>query len=275
MTDDEVTQEIIDGFFAEYDRRIVSSPDPEYAARLQAYEPRLRELAAADPDGFAQEVMRLLNEMLGEQDEDAELQLPGGQMTDKGPRRQGVKLPATATEREAAQTIHDMLITGAQRVGERFTRPDDDWDPVWAVNDGKGHGTLLTPSRMEGPRDKVRMTAAVAAYARKVGAVAIGHLNSSWLVIAEGISEARMREIHAQMDANHGSTDGIPERREGLMVAVYTAGSYRHHLAFIQRDGEHPPTLGPFELFGDSGRDGFTAEGRMMDPLQESLRRLG
>jgi hypothetical protein len=188
-----------------------------------------------------------------------------------------MKVPATKTEREAAEVIHDLLVTGAGQVGAKFTEPDDDWDPIWAVTDGQGRATLLVPDRMVSPDDKVRMTNAVATYARKVGAVAIGHLNSSWLVDGSdgSISETRMRAIHAQMEAHHGSTEGIAERREALMVAVYTAGGYQHHMAFIQRHDAEPPALGPWVLFGSSDREREGAEGRMMTPLQESLRRLG
>ncbi len=185
-----------------------------------------------------------------------------------------MRVPATATEREAAEVIYGVLSSGAQEVGATFTEPDDDWEPVWMVNDGKGHGTVLAPDRMEGASGKTAMTHAVAYFARKVGAVAIGHLTSSWIVEHKDVSAERMREVREQMDANDGSTEGIPERREVLLVAVYTAGGFKHRLASIERhDG--PPTLGPWEVFADSEREGLSIDGRMATPLQESLRRLG
>jgi hypothetical protein len=59
-------------------------------------------------------------------------------------RRHGIKVPPSASEREAIDVAWDVLSLGARRVGERLTRPDDDWDPQFLII-AKHHGTLITP----------------------------------------------------------------------------------------------------------------------------------
>ncbi len=59
------------------------------------------------------------------------------------------------------------------------------------------------------------------------------------------------------------------------MVAVYSASESRQYSAPIVRDGEHPPTLGEFELVGSTAHDMSRIEGAMVDPLIAALKRVG
>jgi len=190
-----------------------------------------------------------------------------------GPRRMGIKLPESESERDAVDAVYGCLTTGSEEVGRGFTESDDDWSPMWLVATAAGQGTIITPVEMLDQADKIAITEYVARFARKVGAVAVGHLNSSWLVATEDVGEARMKEIDAQMKAQYGSTEGIPERREILMLIIYTATSWRQYHASIERhDG--PPTLAPWVLMGSSDKS-WNLTGTMSDPIRESLRRMG
>jgi hypothetical protein len=184
--------------------------------------------------------------------------------------RRGIRIPPSETEAEALQNALTSLENGARGVAKNFTRPDDDWRPVWLVVTADGHGTFLAPVSITGGRDKRAITARVAEFARSRGAVAIAHLHSSWVVTRSDVSEERHREIERHMDTHDGSTEGIPERREALLIAGYTATLVRIGMATITRHPDRPPTLGSIE-FGEPDE----WRGRMAEPLAEALRRIG
>jgi len=194
-------------------------------------------------------------------------------------RREGIKVPPTEGEAGAVLAAYKLLTEGALRVQQRFTKPDDDWWPIWLTLT-RTQGTILTPERFA-PQDKQPTVAAVARWARRVGAVCVGHLHSSWTVIADQhggrIPVERMQAIHRQMVAQHGSTVGIPERMEVVMVALHTASGSAMHVADIERHAGAPPTLAPFRLLVDEHREGDDSgmEGVMIDPLREAVWRRG
>lgn len=95
-------------------------------------------------------------------------------------QRRGIRVPRTETE--AADVARDALATGARRTSESFTEPDEDWAPMWFVVTSE-HGTLIA-----GDAHKHDMARYVAGFARRVGAVAIGHLHSSWYVDQSTVS---------------------------------------------------------------------------------------
>lgn len=180
-------------------------------------------------------------------------------------RRIGIKVPPTKSEREAHETVRHVLERGALAAEGNFTKPKDDWDPVWLVLTST-QGTMLFP----GPDvEKYDMVEAVGALARRWSAMAIGHLHSSWMVVGP--------ELARRAFDQHGSTEGIEERFEVLLLATYTAGNARHYTARIQRSDDAPPTLDPFELMFDTAtvKDGMNVTGAMVDPLMEALERVG
>lgn len=188
-------------------------------------------------------------------------------------KRRGVTIPPTASEVESAEVAFDVLRKGSVQVGQRFTKPDDDWSPIWLVLTPT-QGTTMTPESMRDNAEKNRMVDTVAAYAQRVGAVAIGHLNSSWQIPPGKVSDERMDEIVAWMNSHGGSTEGVPEREEIVLIAVYTATTYWMYTALITRHENAPPTLGSYELMHTSSDKGDLS-GRMVDPLRDALRRYG
>jgi hypothetical protein len=179
---------------------------------------------------------------------------------------QRIKLPRSRSEAEAASIVYRTMDRGARAVATQFTEPDDDWDPVWLAAT-QTYGVILAP----GDIDKLDMVESVAVIARKMGAVAVGHVHSSWAVLADDVGEQRMREIQQHMETHDGSTEGLPERTEVVMLAVHTASRSNIRLAPIQRTTTAPPTLGPWRTFPSGG--GVT--GAMVDPLRRALHRLG
>jgi hypothetical protein len=188
-------------------------------------------------------------------------------------RREGIRVPRTESEAEAIGVAYELLTSGARRVQGRFTRPDDDWAPIFLTLTKK-QGTILTPDRLA-REDKRPTVEAVARWARRVGAVCVGHLHSSWFVLGEGLPAERMEAIRLRMEANRGSTEGIPERTEGLLLALHTAGGSAVHWGEIERRESAPPTLAPFRLLADTAENGEGFEGAMVDPLREAVWRRG
>jgi hypothetical protein len=180
-------------------------------------------------------------------------------------RRTGIKVPPTKSEVQAHELARRVLETGALRIGSEFVYPDDDWEPTWLVLT-KTQGTIVSPGRGV---EKYEMTDYVAGLARRWGAVALAHLHSSWLVVGP--------ELAQRAADQHGSTEGIDERQEVLLLATYTVGNARHYIAHIERHENAPPTLAPFELLFDTAavEDDTHVTGAMVDPLMQALERVG
>ena len=182
-------------------------------------------------------------------------------------KRIGIKVPETETEHDAHDHLRDALEHGALSVLERFDEPDDDWAPMWMILT-RTQGTILTP----GPGvEKYEMTDSVAALARRFGAIAVGHLHSSWIVLSEDAGRDAMDEYVAR---GGGSTEGMA-RRECLLVATYTVSRAVNAVAYIHRHEGAPPTLDPFEVIIDTAQSEMNLEGAMVDPLIDSLQRIG
>jgi len=183
----------------------------------------------------------------------------------------GIKIPPTKNEAEAMDLAYDILHRGALSVGEGFEDPDDDWMPMWLVLT-KDQGHFMTPAGV----DKYMMVEAVGHWAREHGAICVAHLDSTWMVKqTEDMTKERADEIFAQMQEQHGSTEGIPERTEQVMLAVYTASAYRFYQAPIIRHEGGPPTLEPFELVFSSDSTDSDLHGAMVEPIRQAIWRRG
>ena len=180
--------------------------------------------------------------------------------------RQGIRLPATRSAAEAAEHVRSALEHGARNVQYEFTDPDDDWTPIWLIVTPDGSGTIIT-----GNLHKHDMARRVGALARRFGAVALGHLHSSWMVSVEDVSDERMKII----GSGRVAVSDQPERREIILLAVYTAGTAKQLVAPIIRHVDRPPELGPFESPLPDIPDDVTYSGAMVDPLQEALVKVG
>jgi hypothetical protein len=178
-----------------------------------------------------------------------------------------IKLPRSKTEAQAASTAKRVLERGCREVAKTFNDPDDDWDPIWLIV-GESFGVFLAAGNIH----KHAMTEAVGDYARRSSGIAVGHVNSSWMVLVEHLAPARSAEIVRQMEAT-GSTEGIAERVEIVLLAIHTASRSEMWTAKIERHEDAPPSLGRFTRPPVSG--GGEMSGAMVDPLRAGLVRLG
>ena len=178
-----------------------------------------------------------------------------------------IRLPASKTEAQAAATTRRWLERGARDVGRDFTKPDDDWDPIWLVV-SRDSGLLIASDETVHKHDMAEL---VGATARRLGAICVGHVHSSWLILFTEIDEPRRSELVRHMQETGGETEGVPERIEILMLAVYTASTSAMWYGRIERHDDAPPTLARFER---APTDGETT-GAMVDPLRAGLVKLG
>ena len=169
------------------------------------------------------------------------------------------------SEAQAVEVARSTLNVGCRRVGGEFTEPDDDWEQMFLVVERK-IATLIT-----GDAHKHAMAEAVGWFAHRRHALAIGHLASSWMVDFQGVDAADARRIQREVEAAGGSTEGLPNRIEILLLATYSASIARGYYARILRHEDQPPKLGLFERMPDHG----VMQGAMVDPLRESLVKLG
>ena len=186
-------------------------------------------------------------------------------MTDDfGIATETMRIRAPKSEAQAVEVARATLNDGCRRVGAEFTEPDDDWSPMWLVVEKK-EASLLTSDA-----NKHVMAEAVGVFARRRAAIAIGHLHSSWLVDYQGMSPLRAKAIQREMEAT-GTTEGIPERIEVLLLATYSASIAKAWTARILRRDGRPPLLGLFKPMPGHGQMG----GAMVDPLRKGLVKLG
>lgn len=173
------------------------------------------------------------------------------------------KIRPPRSEAQAVSEVYQQLKRGAERIGRDFTHPEDDWRAMWLLVTRK-EGVLFT-----GDMHKYDLAEAAGALGRRLGAVAIGHLSSSWLLMLEGLSPERHAEIDAHVNAG-GSFEDLPERVEAVMIQALSATISQLYTATITRYPDRPPELGPFKR-APTGE----MSGAMVDPLREGLVRLG
>ena len=175
-----------------------------------------------------------------------------------------MKIRPPKSEAQAVEVARATLNDGCRRVGADFTDPDEDWSPMWLVVEKKVASLLTSDVH------KHVMAEAVGFYARRHAAIAIGHLHSSWLVDYQSMSPLRAKAIQREMEAT-GTTEGIPERIEVLLLATYSASIAKGWTARILRREDRPPVLGLFRPMPGHGQMG----GAMVDPLRAGLVKLG
>jgi hypothetical protein len=168
------------------------------------------------------------------------------------------------------KVAYDWLAAGARRVGKGFKRPNDDWAPIWLVMTPDGHGTLITAGT-DFNTGKRLMARAVGEFARIGGAHVVAWVHSGWIIETAKLSPERTQAIRRRMLEQDGSTEGIPERVEALVILVLSATRVDYHQAYIRRAPGRPPRLGPFRHTPEASG----LSGAMYEPLQAALRRLG
>jgi len=146
----------------------------------------------------------------------------------------------------------------ATEVGESFTEPEEDWEPIALLQDADSHTTIVLldlPKELR-PQAIVRMILELKA--RKVATV-----YSSWMRVVE---PEEVDTYEAETDpgyvANH------PDRKEILLVTVSDAERTESWMADIERTDDAPPALGVWTCVGIN--ENIT--GAQVDSIKKALR---
>lgn len=143
--------------------------------------------------------------------------------------------------------VKEVAMGGARRIGEGFTRPDDDWAPVLIVGGARPVTAGLDLD------DKDAMAHAISEIIREHEAEAAALVTSGWQSSDPAAASGTMR----------ASED--PERVEILTVAVMDAERAEWWCAEITRYEEAPPVLGDWEMLSP------TASGRFPDAMRHGF----
>lgn len=145
-------------------------------------------------------------------------------------------------------TLMTVAKEGVKQVGERFTKPTDDWEPVALCMDDKGQVHTAT---MDVPEGGHRATAlGVLAWLKSKRAVEAVFISSAWMASAETEEEWNARNIRPSED---------PDRVEAVIIVGAKGGETEAWSARIERHKRQPPTLGEWELTTPAGGDFYEA----------------
>ena len=167
--------------------------------------------------------------------------------------------------------MFELLLTiaseGAERVGEGFDDPDDDWAPMAMVS--RADGTLLAvgidPRFManDGRKDMLAEEM-LPAILREQEATAIVLLTSTWYV-------DQSRRDAAEHGFRRPSQD--PNRKEAVTLMGLSLTEQALWMADIERHEDAPPTLGEWRKLPDKSVTEIT--GRFVIPVRQALAHQG
>ena len=143
---------------------------------------------------------------------------------------------------------------GARHVGEGFTQPDDDWQPIAFVCDTQGQTTaLMLDPEMFRPGRKEVMFAFLSEEMRRLGADRVGFVISTWMAKAP----TKDPEEAMRWAETAGPPSEQPDREEGLVISWGDVTGDHLSMAEITRHPDGPPTLGDWQ---DMRGDGALVE---------------
>lgn len=147
-----------------------------------------------------------------------------------------------------AEDIGAWACQRARVVGEKFRKPDDDWQPVllvWRHGQEVALSHLRVPSATERGLRRALFEGVVPEMIRTVGGTAAALITSAWLVEAGSLDQAKDTVAYVQAG---GTLQDRDDRKEVVYVTAGDADGALRWVAEIKRDGQNPPTLGEWVL---------------------------
>lgn len=147
-------------------------------------------------------------------------------------------------------------------IGERFTKPDDDWLPCLLHLETKSHQhrVAMVEPKLLAPETKDALFAGLVEYLRQNEAIRYGILVNGWALAVqpregEELAEASKR-LMAETEEWTGHYGEHPDRIEVLTIELVDQERAESWQARIMRYPDRPPKLQPWERLGDetSGR---------------------
>jgi hypothetical protein len=154
-------------------------------------------------------------------------------------------------------------LAGVERVGQSFTKPDDDWSPVLLVEDLTGRQTTLDLREAfadEEAKERFATTLPLLIVAARLHRVAMA--SSSWIVkLAPGEQEQARQHAWVQPSQH-------PRRQEVVVVYACSDGMESLSIAAIIRNHKQPPRLGMWEKSIVQGQGATGIAGRLCEPIR-------
>ena len=126
-----------------------------------------------------------------------------------------------------------------RKIGETFTKPDDDWMPTLLLETETGPKIIGVP--FTGPDDKELFALILPELLRYSRATSMAFIVSAWVL-------AKSRPAAEVIIAREGGISKHTERREIVMVNLADDREGETWVAQISREDGGPPTLGEFKL---------------------------
>lgn len=132
------------------------------------------------------------------------------------------------------ESLFSATQNAVRRLGENFTRPDSDWQPVMFA---LGHdGLAISP--LLGNADTPEIACSITGLLQHVGAIEAAIVQSTWALRAE----------HITADALKTPVSHNPNRIEALIIVHVDRTAAQIATAQIHRNHAAPPTLADFTI---------------------------
>jgi hypothetical protein len=163
------------------------------------------------------------------------------------------------TERELCDLARTILAHGAGMVQSKFTRPDDDWEPIFLALDIEGRAFMAGGMTWQSMEQRHKTVAEVGGHlVRKHDAAVVALLASVWAAPDWVVNERGER---------------VPDPAQRTeMVHILIAGATEALMAYapIVRYADQPPELADWQLFG--GDEAEETSGGLLDVLADMVR---
>ena len=163
------------------------------------------------------------------------------------------------------QTKTAEILEAVRKVGQGFTKPNDDWMSMLILDPEHGQRMLIAVP-FGCPDDKEHFARALPGIFRQSRPTFAAFVVSAWKV---EIKPSLMSECTAEMVHTFGASNH-PDRTEAVIIQCATPdGPQEEWHAPINRFTDRPPTLGEFKQFG--GLPGESSEGRFAGMLSRAF----
>jgi hypothetical protein len=144
-------------------------------------------------------------------------------------------------------------------LGERFTKPDDDWLPAafLLTKDGDIVQIVFDPRCFANDESKASVAANLADVAKNAETLALALLINCWMSMLHRDS-VTVSETGIVSGAPMPEDD--PEHTEALILQLFSKDGEKIDFARIERQSDRPPTLSPWRSMGDEFKDFTFAE---------------
>lgn len=160
-----------------------------------------------------------------------------------------------------AEELLEHLKGSVLTIGESFTKPDADWQPIaFSVGPESIGPMALGIAFFDSPETKDKLVEILKHHIISEKIEVFGLVLGSWRVKVKRKAGRNPEELLHVPPSQH------PDKEEQLMITVFTAEKVLVATARVERHPDKPPTLSAWEKSPDS------LEGSLVEPFREALK---